>query len=363
MNCLRQILTLLVFQTLTLTASAQAPYFDLATFKEIIEGAQIPKDSAESEEDRIALTTQRLQDFFTSTSFAFNESISHSIVRNGELLVEIIRDLRLKFQVFHPKAVQITDPKFGVDLIPNSIFMRALMKVQTAALRDITETAQKVLNVMAYADRNESVSAGILYHHCIMAAAVGVNNSNCIKDNQIRLSNDLAVVAKFERAYMISYRISRLAFTKFHDEIRLLEDHSVLQSAIEIQLHIERNPEMMRYSKGAITPEQFQQMTFFKVSQIESIPECLELRAQRKAIKDIFNSQALCTTGTIFGFDTCFRQHTEENRRKVTVPSLGLEFASFFFQSPINEERNSDYKFLRLKSVCPVDPRYHYATN
>ena len=349
-------------QNIATSARDQKTYFDLELFKEIIDGAQSSEGSSDQEQ-RIAQTAQKLSDFFTSTSFAFNEEITSSILKNAELYVEILRDRRTHFQIFHPKAGLITDPKFGVDLVPNINFIRALMRVQSAALRDIAESAQKVINVMAYSDRNTSSDAAIIYHHCIMVAAVGVNHSNCVKDNDIQLSKDKEAIAKFERAYMISYRISRLAFIRFHDVIKLLADTSVVRQSIEVQLHVEKDPGMIRYSSSAVTEEQYKQMTIFKVSQIEALPECQDMKSKHKVIKDIFKSQLGCTTGPLFGFDTCFRQHSEENRRKVSVLTLGLEFASLFYQSPIDEDRESDYKFIKLKSVCPVDARYHYVVN
>lgn len=383
----------------------QAPYFDLALFKEIIDGAndlsteefmtaepdiyyenagdgervavdvsRYSQKSQTGQEERISLTAQRLTDFLMSSNFAFNDQITHSILRNAQLYVEIIRDRRTNLKYLfggNPLATQITDPKFGVDIIPNANFIRALMRVQAAALKDIAETAQKVLNVMAYSDRNTSSDAAIIYHHCIMAAAVGVNNSNCVKDNNIQLSKDKEAIARFERAYMISYRISRLAFPRFHHQIKLIGDHTIIQQGVELTMNLVKNADSLQYTTGGVLESQYKEMTIFKVPEIESWRECDELRAHHKSIKDIFNSQLGCTTGKInlgpFGaIDTCFRQHSEENRRKVSVPSLGLEFASVFFERPGYRRDVQDdfgFKTLRLNLICPVDKTYHYNIN
>ena len=358
----------LLFLGISIEAKAgqqsQAPFFDLATFKEIIEGAQNPVSISIHDEELIAQTADKIKDFLTSTNFAFNDHISHSILRNGQLFVEAFREIRIKFQIGHRNYSQIVDPKFRLDIVPNINFLKALIRVHAAALKDIGESAQKVLDVMAYADRNESTYAAILYHHCIQAAAVGVNHSNCVKDFNIQLSKDKAAIAKFERAYMITYRISRLVFAKFHEEIKLLGDPNIISTPTQLRMTIYSDPRMAQYDKTAVTQEQFSAMTLFNQAEIHAIPECEELKKNADVIHGIFKSQLGCTTGKLFGIDTCFRQHSEENRRKVIVPTIGIEFASIFF---LNPERDSSfkssystYRTLTLKEACKRKTAYDY---
>ena len=366
MNILKHILVVLTLQTIAISALAQAPYFDLALFKEIIECAKNPEpaDAAVSEE-RIAQTAQRLSDFFTSTNFAFNDSITHSILRNSQLFVGAFRDIKRKFQIGHVNYSQLVDPKFRIDLVPNINFIRALMRVHSAGLKEIAETASKTLDVMAYADRNEASYAAIFYHHCLMVAAVGINNSNCIKDQNIQLSKDKQAIARFERAYIMTYRISRLAFGQFHPEIKLKNESNVIfQGKILLNFTVVKDAQSLIYHQdSAMSEEQFAQTTFFKKSELQKVPECAEVTKELDAISAIFNSQSSCSAGTIsFGLfgsiNPCFYQNNEGNRRKVIVPTIGTEFSSLFFiREKKSESVYSDYKTAILQPACPKTPR------
>ena len=121
----------LLFLGISIEAKAgqqsQAPFFDLATFKEIIEGAQNPVSISIHDEELIAQTADKIKDFLTSTNFAFNDHISHSILRNGQLFVEAFREIRIKFQIGHRNYSQIVDPKFRLDIVPNINFLKALI--------------------------------------------------------------------------------------------------------------------------------------------------------------------------------------------------------------------------------------------
>lgn len=408
-NYLRSLFLTLSVLAYSSGAIAQAPYFDLATFKEIMEEAKDPEPNQiipdvppekiyyetdengdpvavtdlpalapkevqsvdGGQEERIARAEARLRDFFTSTSFAFNDQITHSILRNAELYIGAFRDIKRKFQIGHANYSQLTDTKFRLDMVPNINFLRALMRVHVAALKDIEESASKVLDVMAYANRDESSYAAIAYHHCIQAMAVSANQLNCVRNANIQLSKDTAAIAKFERAYMMTFRISRLAFAQFHPEVKLQGNPNIISTPVRTNFTIVKDPRMMQYYKeSAMTEEQFAQSRFFKKSQLNQYAECRAVTKVLDAIHAIFKSQENCTLGLVnyFGFllsggqQRCTNQQFEGNRRKVIVPTIGTEFASLFFVQEKRRSRESglsDYMSSQLRPACAKTPEHY----
>lgn len=321
--------------------TGQRTYFDQATFNEIVE--QSPTSTAQENEIRI-------RDFISSAAFSFNEQISKAIMENGRHYVNADLEKRAQFTFFPPSIGKLVDPKFHVDTVINKPFLMALMKIYAEAVRDIAKYAPDFLNVMAYPNRDAAHLVSVVYYYCLQAAAVGIHGHECMKQLDPQLAKDGRIEKNLARAYITAYRISRFQFSKFHANYNPQNGHRP-----SYMVKVTEDTNELRWNKSAITPQQLKELAIFEIEDFEGTAECNEVRSAMKAVQAILDSQAPCTSAQWL----CGHQHTEANRRKVTVPFIeNVPFASaYIFNRPSQTMREDNYKFLELRSVCPMNAR------
>jgi hypothetical protein len=289
-------------------AQAAETYFDLETFKQIIE------ESPQAQPQDIEI---RIKEFFQSAAFAFDAQTVEAIRNNGHIYTQVAEANKIKFTFFHAILNQIVDPEYTVKASVNPAFIKALIKVQGEAIHFIAAHAKDFFQVKKFSDRDQAYYTSMIYYSCLQSMAVrGVEvEKNCMDSLNEFVTTDFNTRAQYEAAYIVAYRIARLKFIGVSDDIFLNPTNMTSVTITEDLVNL-------KYIRSALTADEFNKLAIFKYQEFLDTPECQLSNAGIDQIEAYRDSQAGCLTGreSLFYKMACASQQTDKNKKLVSLP-------------------------------------------
>jgi hypothetical protein len=331
------------------TAKAEQGYFDKDTLNQFI------ADSAMLSQGELV---EKMSSFFQSTAFSFDQDTINGILKNGDLYVRTVQDMRVHFSFNHPLLSQIVNPFYEVKTPVNEKFLKALMLIQGRDLKVIADSAKNVFNVSKFPNRDSAYDFSIMYYSCLQSIAVGANDSQCMAQFDPFMTTDRVLRTRYELAYIEAFRIGRLAF------ISLSKD-SILFRNSYTAINITDDEKHLKYNPGYISTEQFNQLSVFRGRQFRSSAECELVYSSLKKMQSIFDSQATCrgNKNSLLGAVLCMDQDFDENKRRVMMPPrTWLAFPQVpmvgRYADTSEEDAFGGTKYLEivLRNPCEFDP-------